>query len=50
MYDTGVPGILLTGETGSAVQDDAARHGFGIIRKPVASRQLGVALDSLLVK
>jgi CheY-like chemotaxis protein len=50
MYDTGVPGILLTGEIGAEVQDDAARHGFGIIHKPVTSRQLGVAVDDLLVK
>ena len=35
----------LAGETGAEVQDDAARHSFGIIQKPVTGRQLGVALD-----
>jgi signal transduction histidine kinase/CheY-like chemotaxis protein len=50
MYDTGVPGVLLTGEIGAEVQDYAARHSFGIIHKPVTPYQLGIVLDNLLVK
>jgi signal transduction histidine kinase/CheY-like chemotaxis protein len=50
MYGTGIPGILLTGETGAMVQSDAAEHDLGIIHKPVTPRQLGVALDRLLAK
>ncbi|HYD67129.1 PAS domain S-box protein [Azospirillum sp.] len=44
-----VPGIILTGETGNEVQRDAAAHGLHIVHKPVTPRQLGEALDRLLM-
>lgn len=47
-YGTDIPSILLTGETGAEVQNDAAEHNLGIIHKPVTPRQLGLALDRLL--
>ncbi|WP_207462303.1 PAS domain-containing protein [Azospirillum sp. SYSU D00513] len=43
-----VPGIILTGETGAEIQQEAASHGLHIIHKPVTPRQLGDALESLL--
>ncbi|WP_431862528.1 PAS domain-containing hybrid sensor histidine kinase/response regulator [Azospirillum sp.] len=47
-YGSDVPGVILTGETGSEVQHDAAEHGFYVIHKPVTPRQLGEALEKLL--
>ncbi|HEY0832470.1 MAG TPA: ATP-binding protein [Azospirillum sp.] len=35
-----VPGIILTGETGSECRRDAAAHGLGIAFKPITPRQL----------
>jgi len=37
---TAVPGIILTGETGSECRRDAAAHGLGIAFKPITPRQL----------
>ena len=43
-----VPGVILTGETGSECARDAAEHGLGIIQKPVTPRHLHAALERLL--
>ena len=48
-YGTGVPGIILTGETGSEAQYDAAAHGLHVVYKPVTARQLGETLRRLLM-
>ena len=40
-----VPGIIMTGETGSECQRDAAEHGFSVMHKPVTARQLSAALE-----
>jgi len=47
-YGGDVPGILLTGETGSEAQHDAAAHRLHLIHKPVTPRQLGEALEAIL--
>ncbi|HYH19940.1 MAG TPA: ATP-binding protein [Azospirillum sp.] len=43
-----VPGVILTGETGSECARDAAEHGLGVIQKPVTPRHLHAALERLL--
>ncbi|NYZ14418.1 response regulator [Azospirillum sp. RWY-5-1] len=48
VYGTNVPGIILTGETGSEPQDDAAAHDLHVVHKPVTARQLGDVLDRFL--
>ncbi|WP_448190455.1 PAS domain S-box protein [Azospirillum sp. sgz301742] len=48
LYGTDVPGMILTGEIGPEAQRDAARHGFGLIHKPVTPRQLVAALERQL--
>jgi len=48
-YGADVPGIILTGETGGEAQQDAVAHGLRVIHKPVTARQLGEALDHLLM-
>jgi CheY-like chemotaxis protein len=42
---TAVPGIILTGETGSECRRDAAAHGLGIAFKPITPRQLHDAVQ-----
>ncbi|NYZ11275.1 PAS domain-containing protein [Azospirillum sp. RWY-5-1] len=43
--DNGLPGIILTGETGADCHIDAARHGCRVVHKPVTPRQLTAALE-----
>ena len=43
-------GIILTGETGSEVQQDTLKYGLHVIHKPVTPRQLGDVLESLFAK
>ncbi len=45
---TAVPGVILTGETGTEVQREAAGHQLGVVHKPVTPRQLADALGQLL--
>lgn len=45
LYRRPVPGLILTGETGSDTREDAARNGLGILHKPVDPDQLGAALE-----
>ncbi len=40
-----VPGVLLTGETGSEFQQEAAENDLGLAHKPVTPRQLHSALE-----
>ena len=40
-----IPGVILTGETGSECQDEVVSLGLGLAFKPVTPRQLGIALD-----
>ncbi|MBK1839480.1 PAS domain-containing protein [Azospirillum sp. YIM B02556] len=47
-YGADIPGIILTGETGSEAEHDATAHSLHVIYKPVTPRQLGEALDRLL--
>jgi signal transduction histidine kinase/CheY-like chemotaxis protein len=49
VYGSDVPGIILTGETGGEAQRDAVANGLHVIHKPVTARQLGEALDHLLM-
>lgn len=44
VYGSDIPGIILTGETGSEAETDAAKHGLALIHKPVTPRQLRAAL------
>lgn len=46
-FGAGIPGVVLTGETGSEVQQDALEHGLHVIHKPVTPRQLGDVLEGL---
>jgi CheY-like chemotaxis protein/anti-sigma regulatory factor (Ser/Thr protein kinase) len=41
-----IPGIILTGETGTEAEKDAADHGLALIHKPVTPRQLSAVLNS----
>jgi PAS domain S-box-containing protein len=45
LFKADIPGIIVTGETGPECQHDAAQHGFGLIHKPVTSRQLNGAIE-----
>ena len=45
LHGADVPGVILTGETGPECLQDAARHGFTVVHKPVTPRQLGTALE-----
>jgi DNA-binding NtrC family response regulator len=44
-----IPGIIVTGESGPERQRDAARHGFGLMHKPVTPRQLHGAVERHLI-
>ena len=44
-YGAHVPGVILTGETGSDCLLDAAAHGLAVIHKPVTPRQLGAVVE-----
>jgi DNA-binding response OmpR family regulator len=46
LFNSQVPGIILTGETGVECQQDAASHGLRIIHKPVTPRQLDAAIQN----
>jgi len=46
-FGTDIPGIVLTGETGGEVHQDATEHRFEVIHKPVTPRQLAGALERL---
>ncbi|KJB91190.1 hybrid sensor histidine kinase/response regulator [Skermanella aerolata] len=48
LFDSNIPGVLLTGETGPECAADAAMHGLSIAQKPISSRQLNVAVERLL--
>ncbi|AWK88791.1 hybrid sensor histidine kinase/response regulator [Azospirillum thermophilum] len=48
LFGTEIPAIVVTGETGPECQRDAARHGFGLMYKPVTPRQLSSAMDRYL--
>ncbi|WP_207457588.1 ATP-binding protein [Azospirillum sp. SYSU D00513] len=48
MHGTGVPGVILTGETGPEARRDSLTHGFELMHKPVTPRQLGEILGKLL--
>ncbi|WP_236024643.1 hybrid sensor histidine kinase/response regulator [Arenibaculum pallidiluteum] len=48
LFDVAIPGIVVTGETGPECQRDAARHGFGLMHKPVTPRQLRGAIDRFM--
>ncbi|WP_448189690.1 PAS domain S-box protein [Azospirillum sp. sgz301742] len=45
LHGAGIPGIILTGETGPECQHDAAEHHFCVVHKPVTPRELGAALE-----
>lgn len=47
-YGAGVPGVILTGETGPDCLLDATAHGLTVIHKPVTPRELGAAVDQQL--
>ena len=44
-FGAGVPGVILTGETGPDCIRDATEHGLTVIHKPVTPRELGAAVD-----
>ena len=44
IYGADVPGVIVTGEIGPEPQTDAARHGLGLLHKPVTPRLLRAAL------
>ncbi|PWC69944.1 histidine kinase [Azospirillum sp. TSH58] len=47
-YGAGVPGVILTGETGPDCLLDATAHGLTVIHKPVTPRELAAAVDQQL--
>ena len=47
-YGAGVPGVILTGETGPDCLLDATAHGLTVIHKPVTPRELGAAVERQL--
>lgn len=49
LFGAEIPGIIVTGETGPECQRDAAKHGFGLMHKPVTPRQLRSAIERYLV-
>ena len=48
LFNSNIPGVILTGETGPECAEDAAAHGFTIAHKPITSRQLNAAVERLL--
>ncbi|WP_448207091.1 ATP-binding protein [Azospirillum sp. sgz302134] len=48
-FGRGVPGIILTGETGPECQHDAAAHELGVVHKPVTPRHLQGVIDRFLL-
>ena len=50
LFDSNIPGVILTGETGPECAEDAAAHGFSIAHKPITSRQLNMAVEKLLAQ
>ena len=50
LFDSNIPGVILTGETGPECAEDAAAHGFSIAHKPITSRQLNMAVEKLLAR
>ncbi len=48
IHGAAIPGIILTGETGTEVHRDAAEHNLEVIHKPVTPRQLADALNRRL--
>ena len=48
LFDSDIPAIVVTGETGPECQRDAVRHGFGLMHKPVTPRQLAGAMERSL--
>jgi CheY-like chemotaxis protein len=46
--DAGIPGVILTGETGPECAEDAARYGLTVAHKPITARQLSSAVEKLL--
>ncbi|TWA87178.1 PAS domain S-box-containing protein [Azospirillum brasilense] len=48
LFDSEIPAIVVTGETGPECQRDAVRHGFGLMHKPVTPRQLAGAMERSL--
>ena len=50
LFDSNIPGVILTGETGPECAEDAAAHGFSIAHKPITSRQLSMAVEKLLAE
>jgi signal transduction histidine kinase/CheY-like chemotaxis protein len=50
LFDSNIPGVILTGETGPECAVDAAAHGFSIAHKPITSRQLSMAVEKLLAE
>ncbi|AWK85550.1 PAS domain S-box protein [Azospirillum thermophilum] len=47
-YGPEVPGVILTGETGTDCLLDAAAHGLPVIHKPVTPRELCMAVEQQL--
>ncbi|WP_175429601.1 PAS domain-containing protein [Azospirillum argentinense] len=47
-YGSGIPGVILTGETGPDCLLDATAHGLTVIHKPVTPRELAAAVDQQL--
>ena len=47
-YGAGIPGVILTGETGPDCLTDATAHGLTVIHKPVTPRELAAAVDQQL--
>ena len=50
LFDSNIPGVILTGETGLKCTEDASAHGFSIAHKPITSRQLSMAVEKLLAQ
>jgi two-component system, sensor histidine kinase len=48
MVGASVPGVILTGETGTEFQQDAAAHSLLVVHKPITARQLGKVLEQKL--
>jgi len=48
MFGAEVPGVILTGETGSECQQEAGALGVQIVHKPITPRQLGKVLERQL--
>jgi PAS domain S-box-containing protein len=48
MFGTHIPGVILTGETGTECQRDAAAHSLLVVHKPITPRQLGKVIEQEL--